>query len=150
MTSSIARPRANIWVRMVWAVGLYLALELGLFVIIGQILHATVRALAGPYLAFAAPGAILLPLAWGLRTWEERGPSPRHVALGWGLCLALFTSALAVALVYACVEFHLVNPSDVWILVAACVAGVLLTSFNMYGMALARISARAARNTHGA
>ena len=45
---------------------MYLALELGPFFIVRQVLHKTVGQLAGPYLAFAVPMAIFLPLVWWL------------------------------------------------------------------------------------
>jgi hypothetical protein len=145
MTSSIAKPRASIGMRMLWAIGLLLVLELVPFVVVKLAFPATVRALAGPYLAIAASGVILLLLAWGLRTWEDRGATPGRLALGWSLCVALFTSGLAIGLFYLVAALHLIDPSDLWIAVGAYAAVVVVTSFTMYRMTWARISARAAQ-----
>ena len=145
MTASSARSRADIRMQMVWAIGLLLVLDLVPFVIVKLALHASVRMLAGPYLAFAASRVILLLLSWGLRIWEERGAAPGRLALGWGLSVALFTSALAAVIVYSGAQLHLIGPSDLWIVAVAYAAGVPISFFSMYHMALTRISARAAK-----
>jgi drug/metabolite transporter (DMT)-like permease len=149
MTSSISRSPANFWMRMFWAFCLYLVLELGLFVIVKQGLHATEGELAGPYLAFAVPGVIVLLLAWWLRKWEERGPSPRRLALGWGLSGLLFFCAVAIAFFYSGVELHLLNLGVVASFIVVGVGGVLIASFSLYHSALRSISARTTRNTDG-
>jgi len=150
MASSILRSRAKFWMRMFWALCLYLALELGPFVIVKHVLHTTEEKLAGPYLAFAVPGVIVLLLAWWLRKWEERGPSPRRLAFGWGLSAAFFFSAVAGAFFYSGVTLHLLNPSKIGSFITVGALGVLIASFSLYYTALSRISARATRNTDGA
>ena|SRR5882724_12414934 len=150
MRSSNSKSRANMRIKMFWAICFYLALELGLFVIVKQILHAPEGELVGPYLAFAVPGVILLPAAWRLRKWEERGASPRRLALWWGMLIVSFASAVLVAFVYSGIELHLIDPSD--IVGGSVVAGVLLIPtafFTMYHRVLSRTSARAARHMDG-
>jgi hypothetical protein len=131
---------------MFGALCLYLALERGLFVIVKNVLHTTEGELAGPYLAFAVPGVIILLLAWWLRKWEERGPLPRRLALGWGLSAALFFSTGAIAFFYSAVKLHLLNPNDIASFIVVGAGGVLIASFSLYRSAITRISARSARN----
>ena len=131
---------------MVGSVCLYLAAEIVLFVIIKLVLNKTVVELASPYLVFAVPGVILLPLAWQLRKWEEQGSSPKRLAFGWTLCAALFFSTVAIVVIYSGVELHLVNLNDEWSFIVAGMVGVPTASLTVYRMALVRISARANRN----
>lgn len=62
---------------MFWALGMYLALELAVGCVAAQVLNKTADELAGPYVAFAVPCAILAPLVWWLKKWEEQGASPK-------------------------------------------------------------------------
>jgi hypothetical protein len=146
MAPFISRLLSNFWVRMFLALCLYLALELTLFAIFKQVRRATVGELAGPYLAFAVPGVIMLLAAWWLRRWEEQSPSPKRVALGWCLAALLFFSAVATAFFYSGLKLHLLNASDAQIFMVVGPAGVLFASFSLYRMALSSISARAVRD----
>ena len=149
MTSSTSRSSASIWLWMFWALGTYLALELGLFVVVSLALHTTEEKLVGSYLAFAAPAVIFLPLVWWLRKWEERGVPPKRLALEWGLCGAIFFSGIAAALLYSGVELHLLNPRDVAGLAIIVLVGVFAASFSLYSTVLRRISAGANSQNHG-
>ncbi len=128
-----------------WGLGIYLALELGACRIAAQVLNKTTGELVGPYLAFAVPWAILAPLIWWLRKWEEQGASPKRLAREWGLSMALFGVAMAAAVFYSGVELRLMDTTDA---VSGFIAGVLISVpifyFGMYNMALKRISSRAA------
>ena len=47
----------------------------------------------------AVPWAIMAPLIWWLRKWEEQGASPKPTpARGWGLSVMFFGIAVMVAL----------------------------------------------------
>jgi fluoride ion exporter CrcB/FEX len=131
---------------MLGALILYLVLELGLFLVVKVVLHATAHELAGPFLAYAVPGATLLPFAWWLRKWEGHSPPPKRLALGWSLCVALISSLIGGAFYYSGVHLHLLNPKEVISFVVEGLAGVLTTSVSMYYMVLPRIAARAKRN----
>jgi hypothetical protein len=132
---------------MLWAVIIYLALELVPALIAKEVLNKTVQELLGPYLAFAIPGVIFLPLTWWLRNWEKSVASPRWLALGWCLSMTLFISVFTAAVFYSGGELHLINSrDDVMYFVVAGVVGALAASFGMYNNVLARITERAARN----
>ena len=131
---------------LLWSMGFYLLLELGPFFLAGWVFHKTASSLARPYFAFAAPWAILAPLIWLLRTWEDSGVSLKRLAQGWGISLAIFGVGIAFALYYTIKKFSIGNPEDA--LVAFIVQLVLSTPifyFGMYQLALARVSARSAR-----
>lgn len=145
MRSSIFRVHTNMFVKMLFAYCLWLALEAGEFAVAKQILHATETELVGPYLAFAVPGAVILPLAWWLKKWEKRAPSPKRLALGWSLCTALFFCVAIAAFYYTGVHLQLLKLSNVWIFVVEAAAGVLVGAIGMYRMVLPRISARSHR-----
>jgi len=144
MKLSISRSRESIWVWLFWGLGIYLALELGACRIAALVLNKTAGELAGPYLAFAIPWAILAPLIWWLRKWEEHGASPKRLARGWGLGMAVFGVAVAVAFFYSGSALRLMDPTDV---AGGFIATVLLSIpilyFGMYYTALRPISARA-------
>jgi len=127
---------------MLWALCLYLALELGVFVLVNQGLRRGTEELALPYLAFAAPGVIGLLLAWRLRKWEEQGASPRRIAAGWCLSVVLLFSTVALSFLYSGVKFRLFRPSDAKSFMVVALVGALIASFSLYRMALSRISAR--------
>lgn len=150
MRLSISRSRESIWIWLFWGIGIYLVLELGPCLIAARVLNMTAGELAGPYLAFAVSWAILAPLIWWLRKGEEQGSSPRRLARGWGLGMALFGVAAVVAVFYSGIALRLVDPTDA---VGGLIAGVLLSVpifyFGMYHMALKRISLRAAGKLDG-
>lgn len=145
MKLSISRSRESIWAWLFWGLGIYLALELGACRIAAQVLNKTASELAGPYLAFAIPWAILAPLIWWLRKWEEQGASPKRVARGWGLGMALFGVTVVGAVFYSGLVLRLMDPPGV---AGGFIATVLLIVpilyFGMYGRALRSLSARAA------
>jgi hypothetical protein len=144
MNLSISEFGKNIWAWLFWGLGFYLVLELGPFLIAGWVFKKTANELAGPYLAFAAPWAIMAPLIWWLRKWEETGVSPKRVAHGWGLSMALFGVAVAVAVFYSGVALRLVDRKDA---IVSFIVGVLLSVpifyYTLYRLTLPRISARA-------
>jgi hypothetical protein len=145
MNLSISEFGKNIWAWMCWGLGTYFALEAGPFLIAGRVLKRPAHELAGPYLAFAAPAVIIMPLIWRLRKWEEQGASPKRVARGWGWTMVLFGIAIAFAVFYSGINLHLIEPRDA---VISFVVMVLLSApifyFGMYRMALTRISSRRA------
>jgi hypothetical protein len=149
MKLSISKLRKSIWAWLFWGLGIYFVLEFGACRVAAQVLNKTAGDLAGPYLAFAVPWAILAPLIWWLRKWEERGASPERLARGWGLGMALFGAAVVVAVFYSGMVLRLMDPTDV---VGGFLATVLLSVpilyFGMYYTALRSISARAV-SKHG-
>jgi hypothetical protein len=150
MRLSISRSRESIWIWLFWGIGIYLALELGPCLIAARVLNMTAEELAGPYLAFAVPWAILAPLIWWLRKGEEQGASPKRLARGWGIGMALFGVAAVVAVFYSGIALRLVVPTDA---AGGLIGAVLLSApilyFGMYHMALKRISTRAADKLGG-
>lgn len=149
MRLSILRSRESIWAAMFWGLGIYLALELGPFLIAGRVLKKTAGELAGPYLAFAVPAAIIMPLIWWLRKLEEQGASPKQVARGWGLSAAVFCVALGIALFYSGVKLGLMDRGDAIVsFIAMALWGGCIVYFTLYHIALKRISERAA-SKHG-
>src|SRR3954469_24448162 len=110
MKLAISASRENIWVWLFWGLGIYLTSELGPFLIAGWLLNKKADELAAPYLAFAAPMVILAPLIWWLRKWEEQGVSPKRLAHGWGLSMALFVAAVGVAVFYSGARLSLIDP----------------------------------------
>jgi hypothetical protein len=151
MSSSIAKSQVHPWKRLFRDICVYLLFECGLFVIVNRLVHATEAKLFGPYLALAVPGVIFLLLVRVLWRWEERGPSPRSLAFGWGLSVALFFLAVCAALFYSIVELQLDNPSDaVWTIGMMGVSFTVLGFSIPYKMTLERISAKAAKDMNGA
>jgi len=150
MRLSISRSRESIWIWLFWGLGIYLALELGPCLIAARVLNKTAGELVGPYLAFAVPWAILAPLIWWLRKWEEQGASPKRLARGWGLSMALFGVVVAVAVFYSGIVLRLIDPTDaVGGFIAAVLLSVPISNFGMYYRALPRISARSAGKLDG-
>jgi hypothetical protein len=143
MRLSISRSLENLWVWLFWGLGIYLVLELGAFLIAGRVLNKTVGEMAGPYLAFAMPWAIMAPLIWWLRKREEQSASPKRLARGWGLSMALFGVVLGFAVFYSGFKLSLIGLSDALISFATVAAfSGLIFYFGMYHMALKRISSR--------
>lgn len=131
-------PKANKWV--IWS--LIVGLNLGMFFLLKMIAHATVWAFAGPYLiTFALPVLILVQIASWLRKWEKHRPTPKLLALCWGLSFALFVAAVNSALVYFSAKFRVfdLNVGE-WIFIVGFLtlsAGIL-----MYIQVLPVITAR--------
>jgi hypothetical protein len=150
MNLSISEFGKNIWAWMFWGLVFWLVLELGSFFIAGWVFKKTAGELAGPYLAFAVPWAIMAPLIWRLRKWEERGVSPKRLAHGWGLSMALFGVALAVAVFYSGVELRLMDRKDAVVsLLVVVLLSVPIYYYSLYRRALSRISARSAGKVGG-
>lgn len=146
---SSAKARESIWAWLIWGLGFWLVLELGPFFIAGSVLKKTAGELTGPYLAFAVPWAIMAPLIWWLRKWEEQGASPKQVARGWGLSAAVFCVALGIALFYSGVKLGLMDRGDAIVsFIAMALWGGCIVYFTLYHIALKRISERAA-SKHG-
>jgi len=134
----------NLWAKMFWAIVLYFGLVLVPVLFAMLVLHKTAGEMAGPYVAFALPGPIFLLLAMWLRVWEDRGASPRWLALSWSVCMLLFMLVVLCAIFYSGVELDLINLHDVaGSSVVACVAGALIVPFMMYRWVLKVTAARA-------
>ena len=132
------------WVR---AAGLYLVGELGLFVLVKLLFRATWSELVGPYLAFAVPMMIFLLFVWLLRTWENSNPSPRRLALAWGLNVALLASMVDGAFDYSGAAFGIINLRHVsdwgdwgFAVVMSILCGAVVTYQGVYRLARARSS----------
>ncbi len=151
MRLSISRSRESIWVWLFWGLGIYLALEAGPFLIAKHVLRKTTGELAGPYLAFAVPWAILAPIIWWLRKWEEKGVTPKRLARGWGASMVLFVVAVGVAVFYSGVKFGFISPIDAEVsFVSTALFGGLIVYFRMYHLVLTNLSAKAAGKLEGA
>lgn len=150
MKLAISRSSESLWVWLFWGIGIYLLLELGPFFIAGAALKKTAGELVGPYLAFAAPWAIMAPSIWWLRKWEEQGASAKKLARGWGLSMALFGFMAVAALFYSGVMLGLMDLSNA---VGGFIVAVLLCIpifyFGMYYRALKVVTSRASRNSGG-
>jgi hypothetical protein len=143
MRLSISRSRESLWVWLFWGLGTYLALELGPFLLLGVALQKTVAELLYPYLAFAMPGVIFMPLVWRLWQREKQRPSPKQLAREWGVSMALFGLAVVGAVIYSGVRLGLMDPSDaIGGLVVSVLLSVPTSYFTLYHMTLTRISSR--------
>ena len=92
----------------------------------------------------------MAPLIWWLRKWEEKGVSPKLLAHGWGLSMALFGAAVTVAVFYSGVEFRLIDKKDAVVsFIVAVLLSVPIGYCTLYLMALQRISARSAEKLGG-
>lgn len=124
-----------------------LVLELGPFLIAMVVLKKSAGELAGPYIAFAIPWGIVLPLVWWLRKWEEQGASPKRLARGWGLSIALFVIAIGAAVFYSGVKLFLIDRGDAIVsFVATGLWGGCIVYFVLYHMALRRITTRRSKD----
>lgn len=149
MQTTISKPKVDSWKVLFRDIILYLLAERGTFVVIKHLCHLTEEKLIGPYTAIAVPGVIFLVLVRWLWMWEARRPSPRRLALGWGVSISMFFCALSVAFFYTTVELGFFNADDaVWIMGMAGVSSTLLGFFIPYNMTLERLSAVAASNTN--
>jgi hypothetical protein len=143
--------RLSLWAWLFWTLPIYLVLEVGPFLIIAWGLKKTVGELVGPYIAFAVPAVIMMPLVWWLRMSEEQGASPKRLARGWVLSTAMFFVAVIVAVFYSGIELRLVDPKDaLGGFVVAVLASVPSLYFIVYRRALRVISTRSARKPDGA
>jgi len=150
MRLSISEFGKNIWSWLFWGLAFWLVMELGPFLIAERVLKKTAGELAGPYLAFAVPWAIMASLIWWLWKWEERGVSPKRLARGWGLSMALFIVALGVAVFYSGVELGLLDRKDAVVsFIVTTLWGGCIVYFTLYHMVLRRISARSAGKQEG-
>lgn len=142
--SSKSRSRVLIWVLSVF--GVALAVEFVLFVEANQVFHQTVAVLTAPYMVFPAMPFFCLVFSMWLRKLEDRSVSPRWLALGWGLLIALFFSGIAAGVFYSGVKFHVIDPGEFWLFFTVESAPTIGFSVMTYKMALKRISARAPAN----
>lgn len=87
----------------------------------------------------------MMPLVWWLRVWEEQGTSPKRLARGWGMSVALWGVSVLVATTYSGVKLRLMDPMDA---LGGFVVSVLLSVpigyFMLYHMVITRISSRSA------
>jgi hypothetical protein len=143
--------RLSLWAWLFWTVPIYLALEVGAFLIIGLALKKSVGDLAAPFLAFAVPALIMFPLVWWMRIREGQGASPKRLAREWVLSTSLFLIGVIVATFYSGIELRLINPEDA---LGGFIVSVLLSIPSLYFIAYRRtlrvISARATRKLNGA
>ena len=142
--------RLSLWAWLFWGLPIFLVLELGPFLIIGYGLKKTVGQLVGPYLAFAVPAVILMSLVWWLRVWEEQGTSPKRLARGWGMSVALWGVSVLVATTYSGVKLRLIDPMDALVcFVGSVLLSVPIAYFMLYYMAITRLSSRSAAKIAG-
>jgi hypothetical protein len=142
--------RLSVWAWLFWTLPIYLVLEIGPFLIIGWGLKKTVGELVGPYLAFALPAVIFMPLVWWLRMSEEEGASPKRLAREWGVSVAFWGVAVAVAVIYSGVKLGFMDSKDA---IGGLAVSVLLSVptlyFTVYHMTFTRISSRSGVRTAG-
>jgi hypothetical protein len=85
------------WIR---ATGAYLVGQLTIFVVIDWIFRAGWRALAGPFLTFAASILTTLFFSWFLNSCYDIKARPRQFAFGAGLSFAFLVSSIDCAWAY--------------------------------------------------
>ena len=81
-----------------------------------------------------------------LRTLEERGVSPKRLAIGWGVTIALFHWAVIAACIYAGVTLRIVKSGDpAWVFAfgMTAIVGTASSYFVGYKRMLEVICARA-------
>ena len=143
--------KLSLWAWLSWTLPIWFLLEVGQFLIIGWVFKKTTSELIGPYLAFALPAVIFMPLVWWLRILEEQGTSPKRLARGWLLSTAIFFFTVIIATFYSGVEFRFMDPKDA---LGGFVAAVLLSIpslyFISYRWTLKVISARAEKKRDSA
>ncbi|HEU5458559.1 MAG TPA: hypothetical protein VFU68_08065 [Terracidiphilus sp.] len=137
--------KLSLWAWLLWTLPIWLLMEVGPFLVVRLIFKRSVGELVGPYLAFALPALIFMPLVWWLRMLEEQGVSPKRLARGWLLSMAIFCFTVIGATFYSGLKFQLIDPKDA---LGGFVAAVLLSApslyFISYRWTLSVISARAA------
>jgi len=142
--------RLSLWAWLFWGLPIYLVLELGPFLMIGYGFKKTEGELIGPYLAFAVPPLILMPLVWWLRVWEEQGTSPKRLARGWGMGVAFWGVSVLAATTYSGVNLRLIDPMDALVcFVGSVLLSVPIAYFMLYYMAITRLSSRSAAKIAG-
>jgi len=150
MRSTIARLRANIWVKMFWAIVLFLAYVFVAALLVMLVLHKSAGEMVGPYLAYAVPGPIFLLVVLWLRAWEDRGASPKLLALVWCLCTTLFMFTIVGATTYSGVVLHLIDSEDrVAFFIVSGVMGAFIVPLTMYRRVLKVATERAAKRIDG-
>jgi hypothetical protein len=150
MILSISRSRQSLWGWLFWALGIYLALELGSFFIAALLLKTTVTELLGPYLAIAAPWIVFAPIIWWLRKREEQRASPTRLARIWGLSMAFFGVAEIAAIVYSGAVLRFITlTADLIASLLVLLLSVPILYFVMYYQALRVISTRVAMGPGG-
>ncbi len=135
----------NLWRKMAWAGVLYFVLVLIPAFFAMLVLQKSADEMAGPYLAFAAPGPFFLLMAMWLRVWEDRGASPRRLALLWALMVMLFVLVTDGAIVYSGTALTLIDPQDVLAFIVAGVFGAFVAALTVYRRTLAITAARAGK-----
>lgn len=138
----IPNPRATVWIKMFWAIMIYLAVEFGLAFMVKIVLNKATGELVIPYLAFAIPIVILLPMALLLRKWETQGASFRQIAFGWVAFLAIFVFTINFAVFYSGVKFHLVDPGDAGFFIVAAAIGTVVMCASMFFTVRTSLAAR--------
>lgn len=154
MGPSDPQPQVNIWMRRFWDCAICLSWELVLFIVIKLLFRIPWGGVLRPYITFAVPTVIFFLLVVLLNKWERRTATPRWLALGWGLSVALFASMLTGATAYSGLQFRFIGLDDLRFFGVVGLVVVLSASIPAYQSAyrslLARISARVAKNTGGA
>ena len=112
--------------------------------------HKSEVEVAGPYLAFAVPVPVFVLLATWLRVLEDRGWSPRQLALGWSLMMFLFSLVGGVATFYSAIRLRFVSPEGVRALAVVCVFLPFIAPFTIYRRVLKVAAMRAAKRSDGA
>jgi len=137
--------RFSLWAWLFWAVPIYLAMEVGAFLIIGLAFKKSIGELITPFLAFAVPALIFFPLVWWLRILEKQGTSPKRLARGWVSSTALFLIAAMAATFYSGIHLRLMDSNGAMVVFAVaslfCIPSLY---FGMYRRTLEVISTRAA------
>jgi len=145
MRTPTAGSRLSLGAWLFRGLGTYLVLESLPFLMLGLALKKTAAELAGPYLACATPAAILLPLVWWLKRWEEQGASTKRLARRWGASMALSGVAVVVAVTYSGVKLGFMDPKNALggLVVSVSLCAPILY-FTLHHMVLTSISSRAA------
>ena len=133
MKMSISRSWESLCVWLLWIIGVYLVLEIVPFLLVGLVFKKTASELAGPYLAFAVPCAIMAPLVWFLRRSERRGLEPKRLARRWGVSGVIFGTSAVVATIYCCVNLGLMDTKNaLGILFGAVLLSTPIAYFTLY------------------
>jgi len=132
------------WRKVAWGYVLNPVLSLIPFFAVKLILHATTRALVGPYLGFVAVQLIFLTVVPWLWKWEAQGAPPKRLALAWGLMLTLFSWGVTAVSFYTVMSLHiLARDAAFWVLGMMAIVGTATSPFVGYRMTMERISSRA-------
>jgi hypothetical protein len=130
------------WQWLFQGIGIFLALEMASFVVLGFALKKTVIELAGPYFAIAVPSTIMFSVIWHLNRRAAMGAKPQKLARSWSLSVAIFFIAVTAAMYYSSATLGVMRPEDALVdLVLALLIGVPSCYFGVYKMALIRIFA---------